>query len=577
MGDYDQSANHEMPVLLCGREPAGLVEMLRQLGRAVALASLVSRTVPPRRAIAIVDARKDAPSAVATVRWLASLKGDRIAAVLAIAADAPGDRIEELIDAGADHLLVDPVGTRALAAALRLATVRDAAPARDGGDRRGPERRTDAFVTAWRDPLTGAGDTAAIRAWIDARIDDRAPCHVVIVAIARIDLVNAGFGREAGDRLLQLAARLLTPLAHEVGGRSALVARLSGAEFALGIEGQHDEVGLALIAARVAAVLDRVYVVGDDRIAVSTRIVTASATPEDVSASALLDRANAAMAALIGSSATATIRHASGTDRDAEEMVRALAVDIRQALGRDEIEIVFQPQVSIASGLIVGVEALARWDHPRHGPLGAETLFGAAKHSDYLGVLSDHVQRRAVATAAAWPAPLSALRLAINLTAEDVARPGFLGRLLAMVDGEGFPRDRLTLELTETSLVDDLGAASDFLAALRAAGCRVALDDFGTGYSSLAYLKALPLDYLKIDSRLSHDIEGAARDRIVVRGIIDMARALGLSVIAEGVETDRQLHLLAEEGCNYYQGFLCAGPLRSVELTQLLATRASVA
>jgi EAL domain-containing protein (putative c-di-GMP-specific phosphodiesterase class I) len=138
------------------------------------------------------------------------------------------------------------------------------------------------------------------------------------------------------------------------------------------------------------------------------------------------------------------------------------------------------------------------------------------------------------------------------------------------VDASGFPRDRLTVEITEGGLIDDLSLAADLFARFRAAGIRVAIDDFGTGYSSLAYLKALPLDYLKIDKRMAQDITGSARDRIVVRGVIDMARSLGLSVIAEGVETAEQLDLLAREGCNFYQGYLCAAPLTDAALTELL-------
>jgi EAL domain-containing protein (putative c-di-GMP-specific phosphodiesterase class I) len=144
---------------------------------------------------------------------------------------------------------------------------------------------------------------------------------------------------------------------------------------------------------------------------------------------------------------------------------------------------------------------------------------------------------------------------------------------LDRVDSSGFPRTRLTVEITESGLIDDLAAAAGLLATLRGAGCRVAIDDFGTGYSSLAYLKALPLDYLKIDKRLAQDIAGTARDRVVVRGVIEMARSLGLAVIAEGVETPEQLDLLAKEGCNYYQGFLCAEALSSEALAALVAER----
>jgi EAL domain-containing protein (putative c-di-GMP-specific phosphodiesterase class I) len=219
----------------------------------------------------------------------------------------------------------------------------------------------------------------------------------------------------------------------------------------------------------------------------------------------------------------------------------------------------------------VGVEALARWRHPALGELGAETLFASADHAGLGSVLSDHVQKRALDSAAAWKAPLDALRLSINVTAEDVGRPGFADRLLGMIDAAGFPRSRLTVEITESGLIAELGEAAGLLAELRRAGCRVAIDDFGTGYSSLAYLKALPLDYLKIDRQLSQDIAGSARDRVVVRGVIDMARSLGLSVIAEGVETPEQLDLLAKEGCQYFQGYLCAPPVDAGALAELLA------
>ena len=129
--------------------------------------------------------------------------------------------------------------------------------------------------------------------------------------------------------------------------------------------------------------------------------------------------------------------------------------------------------------------------------------------------------------------------------------------------------------MTESGLIEDLGAAAKLLAALRAGGLRVAIDDFGTGYSSLAYLKALPLDYLKIDKRLCQDIAGSMRDRIVVRSVIDMARSLGLDVVAEGVETEEQLSLLAQEGCTLYQGFLCAPPVTGEALAGLMASGAA--
>ena len=249
--------------------------------------------------------------------------------------------------------------------------------------------------------------------------------------------------------------------------------------------------------------------------------------------------------------------------------LESLDADLPQALTRGEIDILFQPQVATAGGAMVGVEALARWRHPKFGELDAQTLFKVAERAGLSLALSQHVQRTALEEVANWPASLASLRVAINVTSADIAQPTFADRFIADLGTLGIDRRRVTVEITESGLIEDLRSASRLLAELRAHGLRVAIDDFGTGYSSLAYLKALPLDYLKIDKQMSHDIEGTPRDRVVVRGVIDMARSLGLSVIAEGVETNRQLALLAEEGCNYYQGYLCAPPLTSAALAEL--------
>lgn len=239
---------------------------------------------------------------------------------------------------------------------------------------------------------------------------------------------------------------------------------------------------------------------------------------------------------------------------------------LQRALDCGQIEILFQPQVDIGTGVIVGAEALARWQQPDFGELGAETLFGLAKRVGLLDALSAHVQRRAFAAAAAWPDSLSGLRLSVNVTAGDTVRQGFDEELLAMAKAAGFDQDRVTVEVTETELIENLDVAAGVLSRLREKGVRVALDDFGTGYSSLLYLKELPLDALKIDKRLTEDITGSERDRIVVRGVIAMAQALGLDVIAEGVETEEQLRLLTAEGCAFYQGYLKSPPIDAAAL-----------
>lgn len=418
-----------------------------------------------------------------------------------------------------------------------------------------------------REALSGVRDAAGARLWLDRWLEgqDDKPLQAMLVALNRFDIVNTAYGRPAGDALLRTAQKRIEDISSELLGRGAIVARLGGSEFL--VAAVHNPARVELAAGRIAEALSRPFVAGGAVAVLGCRIGIAPAEPGDTT-TMLLRRASEALAEAKGSDSV-TIQIAR-SDNGEGAPIDTLAVDLRRAIEQGEIDIVFQPQVAIATGQITGVEALARWDHPVLGPLGAETLFAAADRADLVIGLSDHIQRVVLARAAAWPASLGKVRLALNLTAADIARPGFADIFLDRVDSSGFPRARLTVEITESGLIEDLSIAATLLAALRSAGCRVAIDDFGTGYSSLAYLKALPLDYLKIDKKLAQDIAGSTRDRIVVRGVIDMARSLGLSVIAEGVETEQQLDLLAKEGCQYYQGFLCAEPLDVAALSALV-------
>ena len=423
-------------------------------------------------------------------------------------------------------------------------------------------------ATILRDALSWVRDAAGARRWLDRQLGEGRAVQAALIALNRFDIVNTAYGRTAGDALLRAAQRRIEEVAADLFGRGAVVARMGGSEFLLAADDSPQRIEFA--AGRVAEALLRPFVAGSAVTVMGCRIGIAPAQLPGETAADLLRRAGEALA-IARASDSLTIHVA--RDGDAGPSLDTLAVDLRNAIERGEIDILFQPQVAIGSGAIVGVEALARWEHPQRGALGAETLFAAADRADVAIALSDHIQRTALARAADWPPALGKLRLAINLTAADIARPGFADIFLDRIDASGFPRARLTVEITESGLIEDLGIAAALLSELRSAGCRVAIDDFGTGYSSLAYLKALPLDYLKIDKKLAQDIAGSTRDRIVVRGVIDMARSLGLSVIAEGVETPEQLDLLAKEGCQYYQGYLCAEPLDVTALAALIAAR----
>ena len=236
-------------------------------------------------------------------------------------------------------------------------------------------------------------------------------------------------------------------------------------------------------------------------------------------------------------------------------------------IAHQQIAVVFQPQINPSTGAVEGVEALARWDRVA----GAEQLFARAEAAGLSERLSRLVQSKALRAAAAWEGPLRRLRISINLLPDEIVQDGYVQWFLDEVRTAGIDPKRVTIEITENVLLSDLAAVARNLERLREAGIKVALDDFGTGYASFAYLGSLPLDALKIDRGLVDKISTSERDRIVVKSIFGLARELGLAVVVEGVESTAQLVLLAEWGCELYQGFLGAGALDEQELRRFVS------
>ena len=259
--------------------------------------------------------------------------------------------------------------------------------------------------------------------------------------------------------------------------------------------------------------------------------------------------------------------------RRASDGAKAPAVPMRDwtleaAIAHEQVEVLFQPLIEPHSGRVAGAEALARCPIAKN----ATDLFDRARRAGLGERLSRLVQRKALRSAATWEGPLKSLRLSLNLLPHELVRPGFDSWLLEEVAIAGIAPERLTVEITEDALLTGQTAVAARLERLRKAGMRVALDDFGTGYASLAYLTTLPLDMIKIDRGLVTDLVGGARDRIVVKAMIRLARELDLQVIVEGVENIGQLDLLAEWGCDLYQGFFGAGALTQIELADYVAS-----
>jgi EAL domain-containing protein (putative c-di-GMP-specific phosphodiesterase class I) len=243
---------------------------------------------------------------------------------------------------------------------------------------------------------------------------------------------------------------------------------------------------------------------------------------------------------------------------------------VEAAIAGDEVALCYQPQYRMADGAIVGVEALLRWQHPALGLLGAAPLVMAAQAARLDCQLTAHTHRRALAEVRGWTGALADVRVALNITAADLHDPGFSARFAEALAEHDLPPARFTLELTEQAVLAQPDSAAGQLAALRSLGCRIAIDDFGTGYSSLALLAQLPLDYLKIDQSFVRAMTTSDRDRIVVRAIAELARALELGVIAEGVETAQQQNMLAAIGVETWQGFLGSGPVAGAALADLM-------
>lgn len=245
--------------------------------------------------------------------------------------------------------------------------------------------------------------------------------------------------------------------------------------------------------------------------------------------------------------------------------------ELADAITGDAIQLLFQAQWRGHDAGLAGAEALVRWEHPQHGSLSGDALVAIAQSGGLSRRLSRHITRAALAAACHWP---DRLRLALNVSAMDLLDRTFAVNLLEMIDESGFPAERLTLEITEQALVADLDRSAERLIGLADAGICIALDDFGAGFCNFRYLKLLPLHTLKLDRSMIEGIASDPRDLAVLRGIIAMARALGLRVIAEGVETEAQRDVAVTEGCDWWQGYLGGKAVPAADF--LAAQKASV-
>jgi len=244
---------------------------------------------------------------------------------------------------------------------------------------------------------------------------------------------------------------------------------------------------------------------------------------------------------------------------------------MRQALVSRRFRLHYQPQVALDDGRLVGAEALLRWRDPELGDVPPSRFIPVAEDSGFIVAIGDWVLSQAVRQAALWHQRGQSMPVAVNVSALQFQQPQFVERVASVLAVSGMPAQLLELELTESILVNDADEALRRLQALSALGVRLSIDDFGTGYSSLAYLKRFPIDKLKIDRSFVQGLPGDERDAGIVRAILQMAGALGMKVIAEGVETEAQRAFLQDAGCDSFQGFLFAPALDALSFEQRMA------
>ncbi len=391
-----------------------------------------------------------------------------------------------------------------------------------------------------------------------------------VVAVHLLDLdhfktVNDTLGHSAGDKLLKMVTQRLHALVRETD----TIARMGGDEFAIlqvAISHPADATALAL---RVIEAASAPYDIDGHQVIIGASIGLAVGPTDGDSPDQLIRNADLALYRAKGDG-RGTYRFF-GPEMDAQMHTRrVMEHDLRKALPAGQFELYYQPVIDLRRDEISGVEALIRWRHPDKGIILPGAFIPVAEEIGFIIPLGEWTIRQACLTASRW---VGETRVAVNLSPAQFRNRDFVQVVVSALAASGLAADRLELEITESTLLQDSEATLSTLYQLRALGVRIAMDDFGTGYSSLSYLQSFPFDKIKIDRSFIKDIAEGVGSLNIVRAVTAMARGLGMETTAEGVETKEQLETVRAEGCTEMQGFLFSQPMPASEIEQLLLTR----
>jgi diguanylate cyclase (GGDEF)-like protein/PAS domain S-box-containing protein len=392
---------------------------------------------------------------------------------------------------------------------------------------------------------------------------------LLLIDLDRFKSVNDALGHASGDRLLlQVAARL-----NEDASSGNMVARISGDEFVILQADMKDPDSAASLARDVIAKLSAPYIIDGHEVVIGCTIGIAMCPGTDTDAEKLLKSADLAMYRAKADGRNTFRIHSPDIDVDAQPNF-ILEADLRKAAGQEQLLLHYQPQIDLFTGRIVGAEALVRWMRPGYGLTPPNVFLPAAEESGLIVEIGAWVLREACAQAAVWREHgLPPLRVAVNLSPVQFLRQDLVQLVADTLSATGLAPEFLELELTETSLLDDVQQTIATLQSLKELGVTVSVDDFGVGYSSLSYVKNFPIDRLKIDKSFISNLTTNSRDEAIVRAIGTLAASLGVKVIAEGVETLQQLECLRAQGCDEAQGYLFGRPMPPSELESIVRNK----
>jgi diguanylate cyclase len=476
----------------------------------------------------------------------------------------PQQRARVLAGAAAVAVLVlvlHPEGTSGLyvvpAAVITLA----AAGARLVLALRESQGAAEALLLSRTDELTGLGNRRAALAAVDTGLaEEHSPLALMLLDLDGFKEINDSLGHAAGDGVLMTVAdRLAATL-----GPHAFVGRLGGDEFAIVVR-ESDPEALSRIAGQVREALFRPVQVENIEVAIRASIGITVRQRSDTLATDLLRRADVAMYEAKSTRSGALLYDAT-RDGFSRQRLRK-AEDLRRGIGDGQLVIWYQPQVDAATRRIVAAEALVRWQHPTEGLLPPIAFLPDARRAGLMLALTDAVMRQVVEDARLWAAMGLDFRVSMNCAPPELLSGALLPRLFEAIDDARLPPDRLMIEVTEDSFVADPEHARVTLQELRAHRVPTAIDDYGTGFSSLAYLRELPVDELKMDRSFVSTVVSDPRSRVIVASTNQMAHAMGLRLVAEGVEDEEIAAELSNIGVDLLQGYHIARPMPAEQLT----------